>query len=960
MDHTDDQLLQNFVRDRSQDAFARLVNRHLRLVHSAAVRQVWERHLAEDVTQAVFVVLSRKADQLKRGTVLSAWLLSVTRYLAKDANKLVSRRRKHETAVAEAHARQVIAGDAGLSEPGDGDPWEQIAPELDWAMAKLSTSIRDAVVLRYFEQKSFKEVGSRLGVSEQAAKQRVSRGIGMLRNLLCRNAKVTAETLAVLPMLLESNAVMPAPKGMAMLAGRVFNSSLNNGNSPRSAQIAKGGMQKMAMAKLAAPAVIAASVLVVAAVVIHLFGSPHEKTLATPMGVAVGPPQVIPPANGAKRISWNPALAPAAGQLEVSVGISGTVHLPDGTPASGVKITLSTDQHPASVFEDRGEPPAAVTDDNGRFSFVSTDLVTERTAVIVRLQDSMAVVSRRSLANTPDITLQPCGQIEGTAQVAGQPLANAQVMLLFNGVSAGLSFDHQNVIKTDAEGHFSFAHIAPGRYRISRTLPAGHGFADLPVHFSWVEVTAGKMTHADLGGAGLRVVGHIDGLVDANSYTLGTLSPVNPATMPIDYGDRPPATQPTTSTSTLASAAEPYTFLVSDDGSFKVDEVPPGTYWLAATQSELSGYFTEVLSIGSKQVQVKDNGSIVLAMQPSKRLRVGDPVPAIDATDSKSQPFQWEKYRGKYVLLHFWASDRADLNWEMPTLRTIADRFGDDEHFAMVGVNLTDSPDAASIWSQNAHMGWPQYCLAKRYMIPAEYSASGCMLFLIGPDGKLLAKNLSALEAYTKLEQSIKTTAVADMPVHTEHRPLGNLGTIPARVVANSSTRTNVALHADFDVVDGTPAADGGKLQCLHDGKMPDGDDVPKKNFYFETSTLGGRVKIDLGRLVSLQQICTFSRHKSTRAPQVYRLFGSDGTAANFNPAPVTGIDPASCGWRPIAFVDTRATDGAAGGSNMVEIGDDSHPAGQYRYLLFEMFITETDDWWGNTFYSEIAAFENK
>jgi hypothetical protein len=141
---------------------------------------------------------------------------------------------------------------------------------------------------------------------------------------------------------------------------------------------------------------------------------------------------------------------------------------------------------------------------------------------------------------------------------------------------------------------------------------------------------------------------------------------------------------------------------------------------------------------------------------------------------------------------------------------------------------------------------------------------------------------------------------------------------------------------------------------------MPDGDDEPKRNFYFETSTLGGRIKIDFGRLVSLQQISTFSRHKSTRAPQVYRVFGSDGTAANFNPVPTIGIDPATCGWRPIAFVDTRVTDGAAGGSNTVEIGDAWHPVGQYRYLLFQMFVAETDDFWGNTFYSEIAAFEGK
>ena len=94
------ELLRQYVDERSDVAFSRLVERHVDLVHSAALRQVHgDSHLAEDVTQQVFVVLARKAAQLRHERVLAAWLLNVTRYAALDATKKLARRRKHEGAI---------------------------------------------------------------------------------------------------------------------------------------------------------------------------------------------------------------------------------------------------------------------------------------------------------------------------------------------------------------------------------------------------------------------------------------------------------------------------------------------------------------------------------------------------------------------------------------------------------------------------------------------------------------------------------------------------------------------------------------------------------------------------------------------------------------------------------------------------------------------------------------------
>lgn len=171
----------------------------------------------------------------------------------------------------------------------------------------------------------------------------------------------------------------------------------------------------------------------------------------------------------------------------------------------------------------------------------------------------------------------------------------------------------------------------------------------------------------------------------------------------------------------------------------------------------------------------------------------------------------------------------------------------------------------------------------------------------------------------------------------------------------------DAAQRATFTVVDGTPSRGTGGLDRLHDGRLPDNADAPTQNFYFEWGTLEGRVRVDLGRVVAVGQVNTYSWHKDTRAPQVYKVYGSDGTAAGFNPAPKNGADPARCGWTKIAAVDTRPRDGTPmGGREAVSLSDPSGTVGRYRYLLFEMFATETADPWGQTFYSEIDVVERK
>lgn len=180
---------------------------------------------------------------------------------------------------------------------------------------------------------------------------------------------------------------------------------------------------------------------------------------------------------------------------------------------------------------------------------------------------------------------------------------------------------------------------------------------------------------------------------------------------------------------------------------------------------------------------------------------------------------------------------------------------------------------------------------------------------------------------------------------------------VPAPSSSNAAA-TNAAAKAKFSVVNGDIDPNSGGLVTLNDGKLPKEEDEPDANFFFNADTPGGRLAVDLGKVIGISQINTYSWHPNTRGPQVYKLYASLGAGTKFNAAPKTGTDPATCGWRLIATVDTRPKTGEPGGQYGVSISNPAGEVGKFRYLLFDMATTETDDTFGNTFYSEIDVIE--
>src|SRR5579859_2957338 len=147
----DIELVREYARTRSETAFAELTRRYVNLVYSSALRQVRDATLAEDVTQATFIVLARKAHRLGADVPIASWLLTVARFAAKDAIKTESRRKRHEQKAA---SMNPLTTDAQIAKGGEESGWEEIAPLLDQAVISLNRGSRAAIVLRYFERKS--------------------------------------------------------------------------------------------------------------------------------------------------------------------------------------------------------------------------------------------------------------------------------------------------------------------------------------------------------------------------------------------------------------------------------------------------------------------------------------------------------------------------------------------------------------------------------------------------------------------------------------------------------------------------------------------------------------------------------------------------------------------------------------------------------------------------------------
>ncbi|MGN6368392.1 MAG: RNA polymerase sigma factor [Phycisphaerae bacterium] len=263
---TDYELLKRYVGEKSGEAFGELVGRHVDWVYSACRRQVGDPGLAEDVTQAVFVMLARKGAGFSASVSISGWLFRTARYACASALKIERRRRKHE--------RRAASMMNELMREGGEEAWAEMAPRLDAALGKLSGADREVVILRFYRGMSHAAIAESLAITEMAAQKRVNRAVGRLRVRLG-----VAMPAGAVGALVGARATEAAPAQVAVKSA----AALEGGLSGRTELILKGvsAMKKVFAMKVGAG--VAAAVLAAGVTAFGISGHVGPAVATTPV-----------------------------------------------------------------------------------------------------------------------------------------------------------------------------------------------------------------------------------------------------------------------------------------------------------------------------------------------------------------------------------------------------------------------------------------------------------------------------------------------------------------------------------------------------------------------------------------------------------------------------------------------------------------------------------------------------
>jgi RNA polymerase sigma factor (sigma-70 family) len=741
----DRKLLDEFVKARSQSAFRELVERHLPVVYSAARRMVRDSHLAEEVAQSVFTTLAQKAESIRPPQVLGGWLYNTTRHLAMHAVRTEQRRREREQT---AYAMQAL--DLPSDDPG-------IVEHLEPAMAELDAEDRDALVLRFLANRGLREVGAELGVSEEAARKRVSRALERLRTVL-ESRGVTATGVLLATALTASTLAVPIGLGATVATTALTGVSIQTSTALAATKaIVMTTTQKTLVAGIVALAVTAGVGMYVV-----------QKVKARSYSARVA-------ANAANAANAAPAAPAVAGGAADSV--NGVLKTPDGKPLADADVFLATASAAVPIYS--ALPPevaVARTGRDGRFSF---PLDAENRAVIVVNDKGYGQATIAELAARAELTLQPWARVEGTLREGSTPLAEQTIHLSrthFGSKIEKQSFRtvHDTTTKTDAAGHYIFPRVAPGDAWISWRTDRGGKY---DVQTRYFDVQPGQSLIADIGGRGRPITGRaVVADSDAQVKFYGSVWPRTPHQMrrPPNWSELSPDEQTALTAAWEKSPdAKLYNqekcsidFRLARDGTFIVPDLPAGDYRITVINWSGAPVTSRIISRGNVPVRIPempdgrsdeplDVGEIkTYLVEP---LRTGDPAPLFETSTFEGKPLKLADFKGKYVLLHFWRSNVPESLEAMEDLKSAQTAWGKDPRFILIGLNFDRTLPAAQQYMTDNKLSWAQCYLGETSDVPMRYRLRRATALLIGPDGVILQAQLSGPGIAAALEDVLGT-----------------------------------------------------------------------------------------------------------------------------------------------------------------------------------------------------------
>jgi RNA polymerase sigma factor (sigma-70 family) len=753
------ELLREYAKTRSDAAFAELVRRYIDFVYSTALRRTHrDTHLAEDITQAVFVILARKAGTIRAGVVLSGWLHRAARYVAANALRREYRHDRRRQALRDSIPRQEPTAMPDQSSANDSAPdWEAVAPLLDVALDRLRQRDRDAVLLRFMQGMSHREIGQAIGITEEAARKRTERALSRLREFfVARGVSVPAGALAVA---LASSAVEAAPP--ALVCATVSTSA---GAAPLADAALR--MMMLAKAKLVAFATVAA--------------------LLVSTSVAVVVTQVARPERPRARAPDAPPTLPAkpvlAQQPPANTAIEGTIHGLDGEPLPGAEVFLATPGRPYRGFKPNpADQPPLITEADGKFSFPAPS---DEAFIVARHLDGHAQLPAKDLAASPRVFIKPWARIDGVLMDGDAPQAGRQVfvgVIEFANEARTNSIIHQTTTKTDRDGRFSFERLPPGPVMLCRH---GQSWA-FSSKWERVELTPGATARVQLGGIGQHVIGKLLPPERSVPGLAGGAIPWDDQRLMITtvIEIRRTELRPEDSENFHVTHAENYHVL--PDGTFRIEDLRPGRYALAANLYQLDRptSHSERIAVGKtsfvvpplpagRQRATEPVEVPAIRMEPVSRLLVGEAAPDFEVRSLDGKPIKLADYRGKYLLAWFRYSQTHDLpglgserhgqlTWYRPGGLRDADwvglhkahaAFANDSRFAMLAIEVEDPRHRETI-ADAARRHGAQFPLATtprtdgdgKPLDPAYTFSWG--LVLIDPQGRVAAKNFSPANA---------------------------------------------------------------------------------------------------------------------------------------------------------------------------------------------------------------------